>query len=232
MSPVCAPAVPVTAWQPGDDSLRPLSELEYAARRRLDTAFDQAFAGYPEGVRIHPLVVRGEPGHVLVAAADRPDDLLVVGAGGHRRFGSVLHGSVARYCKMHAGCRVVVASPSQLLENLALAARSGSPLPFLAGDRGTAVGCVALRQHDDESCEMKRMYVDDAGRGRGVGRALGEAVIQRARDLGYSAMVLDTSVEQHEAIGLYRSLGFQPVEPYYDVPERMRGWLSFFRLAL
>ncbi|WP_354638147.1 universal stress protein [Kitasatospora camelliae] len=131
--------VPVTAWQPSrDDSLRPLSELEYAARRRLDTAFDQAFAGYPEGIRIHPLVVRGEPGHVLVAAADRPDDLLVVGAGGHRRLGQMLHGSVARYCRMHAGCRVVVASPSQLLENLALAARSGSPLPFLAGDRGIA----------------------------------------------------------------------------------------------
>jgi putative acetyltransferase len=103
---------------------------------------------------------------------------------------------------------------------------------LLARGNGTALGCVALRQLGDESCEMKRMYVDDAGRGQGVGRALGEAVVQRGRDLGYSEMYLDTSVEQHEAIGLYRSLGFQEVEPYHVVPDEMRGWLVFFRLDL
>jgi GNAT superfamily N-acetyltransferase len=103
---------------------------------------------------------------------------------------------------------------------------------MLAWHRGDALGCVALRQLDDESCEMKRMYVGDAGRGRGIGRALAEAVIQRARDLGYPAMYLDTSIEQHEAIGLYRSLGFTEVEPYYDVPSAMREWLVFFRLDL
>jgi putative acetyltransferase len=111
------------------------------------------------------------------------------------------------------------------------AAAEGGAL-LLAADHGAALGCVALRQLDDQSCEMKRMYVDDAGRGRGVGRALGEAVVQRARDLGYSAMYLDTSVEQHEAIGLYRSLGFESCEPYHEVPDAMRGWLLFFRMGL
>jgi putative acetyltransferase len=111
------------------------------------------------------------------------------------------------------------------------AATEGGAL-LLARGNGTALGCVALRQLGDESCEMKRMYVDDAGRGQGVGRALGEAVVQRGRDLGYSEMYLDTSVEQHEAIGLYRSLGFQEVEPYHVVPDEMRGWLVFFRLDL
>ena len=111
------------------------------------------------------------------------------------------------------------------------AATEGGAL-MLATLGGRPVGCVAVRQLDDESCEMKRMYVDDAGRGQGVGRALGEALIQRARDLGYTAMYLDTSVEQHEAIGLYRSLGFAQVEPYYGVPEALRQWLVFFRLAL
>ena len=72
------------------------------------------------------------------------------------------------------------------------AAQEGGAL-LLATLDGAAVGCVALRQFDDESAEMKRMYVDDGGRGHGVGRALGEAVIQRARDLDYSAMYLDTS---------------------------------------
>ena len=66
----------------------------------------------------------------------------------------------------------------------------------------------------------------------GVGRTLGDAVIQRARDLDYSAINLDTSIEQHEAIALYRSLGFEEVEPYYAVPDVMRDWLLFFRLDL
>ena len=103
---------------------------------------------------------------------------------------------------------------------------------LLARDHGRTLGCVALRQLGDDSCEMKRMYVDDAGRGRGVGRVLGEAVVERARDLEYDAMYLDTSVEQHEAIGLYRSLGFEECEPYHAVPDAMRGWLVFFRLGL
>ena len=76
------------------------------------------------------------------------------------------------------------------------------------------------------------MYVDDTGRGQGLGRALGEAVIQRARDLGHSAIHLDTSIEQREAIALYRSLGFEEVDPYYAVPDAMRDWLVFFRLDL
>jgi GNAT superfamily N-acetyltransferase len=111
------------------------------------------------------------------------------------------------------------------------AATEGGAL-LLATLEGNAVGCVALRRLDDESCEMKRMYVGDSGRGQGVGRTLGDAVIQRARDLEYSAINLDTSIEQHEAIALYRSLGFEEVEPYYAVPDAMRDWLLFFRLDL
>lgn len=113
----------------------------------------------------------------------------------------------------------------------AYAATEGGAL-LLATVDGRPAGCVALRLLDEESAEMKRMYVDDAGRGHGVGRALGEAVVQRARDLGYAAVRLDTSVEQHEAIGLYRSLGFQQVEAYHPVPDALRDWLVFFELVL
>ena len=45
-------------------------------------------------------------------------------------------------------------------------------------------------------------------------------------------MYLDTSSRQTEAISLYRGLGFEEVDPNYDVPEAMRGWLVFFRMEL
>ena len=103
---------------------------------------------------------------------------------------------------------------------------------LLAWLDGAAVGCGAVRRIDERACEMKRMYVEDAGRGRGVGRALAEAVLAAARALGYTEMYLDTSIGQREAIGLYRSLGFVDVEPYYDVDAVLRDWLVFLRLRL
>ncbi len=99
-------------------------------------------------------------------------------------------------------------------------------------DAGLALGCVALKRVDDVTCEMKRMFVPPMARGRGSGRALAIAVLDRAREAGYTRMYLDTSIRQTEAIALYRDLGFEEVEPYYDVPDAMLGWLTFFRLDL
>lgn len=95
-----------------------------------------------------------------------------------------------------------------------------------------AVGCVAMRRLGPGSCEMKRMFVEDAGRGRGVGRALGETVVETAHSAGHGQMLLDTSIDQHEAIRLYLGLGFAEAEPYYDVDPALRRWLRFFRLEL
>jgi len=126
--------VPVIAWSDADNKhLRPLSELEHTARKRLDTVFEQAFGGYPHDIVIHPLVVRSEPGRALVAAADRASDLLVLGSGHRGRLQHALHGSVARYCRSHAVCEVLVVSPSALLESMELTVRSGAPMPFLTG---------------------------------------------------------------------------------------------------
>jgi ribosomal protein S18 acetylase RimI-like enzyme len=99
-------------------------------------------------------------------------------------------------------------------------------------EKDLAVGCVAFQRLGDHSCEMKRMFVPPTARGRGVGRALAVALLELARAAGYREMYLDTSVRQVEAIALYRDLGFEEVEPYYDVPEAMAGWLEFFRVEL
>jgi GNAT superfamily N-acetyltransferase len=85
---------------------------------------------------------------------------------------------------------------------------------LLALEAGQAVGCVALRRLDDETCEMKR----PGSRGRGAGRLLALAIIDEARKLGCNKMRLDTLPSMREAIALYESLGFKRTEPYYCNP--------------
>jgi len=103
---------------------------------------------------------------------------------------------------------------------------------LLATLDGERAGCVALHRIDATTCEMKRMFVRPDMHGRGIGRALADTILGEARRLGYSSMVLDTSVRQKEAQSLYRRLGFEPTEPYYDMPDDVRDWLVFMRRDL
>lgn len=85
---------------------------------------------------------------------------------------------------------------------------------LVAYERGAAVGVVALRPIDGSVCEMKRMYVRPGFRGQGVGRKLSDRLIEKAVQLGYSKMRLDTLSEMDAARSLYRSLGFREIPPY------------------
>ena len=89
---------------------------------------------------------------------------------------------------------------------------------LIARDGEAAAGCVALRQLDAGSGEMKRMYVRDAYRGSGLGRRLALAVIEEARRRKYGRVVLDTLPKLAPAIALYRNLGFRETGPYLASP--------------
>lgn len=87
----------------------------------------------------------------------------------------------------------------------------------------TPLGCVAVRPLSDEgkgqACEMKRLYVSPEARGMGLGKALIAAIVQRAKELGYKEMRLDTLPSRMQgAIQLYTRAGFVETHPYYETP--------------
>ena len=103
---------------------------------------------------------------------------------------------------------------------------------LLAYVDGKPAGCVALRDLGGGACEMKRMFVPETFRGRGVGRALADRIIAEGKDAGYRTMRLDTSRHQDEAMRLYEMAGFRRIPPYYDLADDVKDWLVFFELTL
>jgi ribosomal protein S18 acetylase RimI-like enzyme len=94
---------------------------------------------------------------------------------------------------------------------------------------GEAIGCVALRKLEQDTCEMKRLYVRPEFRGKGAARNLVEGLIGEARSIGYRRMVLDTLPSMEAAHKLYRTLGFREIPPY---PKNPIPGALFFELAL
>ncbi len=85
---------------------------------------------------------------------------------------------------------------------------------YLALLDGDPVGCVALQRFDAESAEVKRMFVEERARRRGVGRALLARLQQDARSAGYRRLRLGTIEEMAAARQLYAELGFVPIPDY------------------
>ncbi|OJJ20604.1 GNAT family N-acetyltransferase [marine bacterium AO1-C] len=85
---------------------------------------------------------------------------------------------------------------------------------ILCYDRQEAVGCVAIRKIDDQIAELKRFYVHPQYRGLKIGKQLLELAIDKAKELDYTFIRLDSAPEQSKAQGLYKAFGFYEIAPY------------------
>lgn len=110
------------------------------------------------------------------------------------------------------------------------AAPDGALLVARLNDK--VVGCVMLQRIDERTCEMKRMFVGNEGRGLGLGRRLAQEIVQTAAEMGYASMRLDTGRNHDEALSLYRSLGFREIAPYYEAPPELHDHLIFMEKPL
>lgn len=107
------------------------------------------------------------------------------------------------------------------------------PLVLLALDAdGTPLGHAALRRLDageGVQWELKRLITLPAGRGRGVGTLLIDAVETAARSHGAERIVLQTGDRQPEAIALYEKLGYRPIPAYAPYTGAIQEGLYFAR---
>jgi len=96
--------------------------------------------------------------------------------------------------------------------------RPPTGLFLLASLAGEPIGCGALKFHDDEPTEIKRMWVAESARGLGVGRKLLGELEEQAVRHGARAVRLETNKTLAEAISLYRSAGYAEIPRFNDEP--------------
>lgn len=81
---------------------------------------------------------------------------------------------------------------------------------------GDPAGCIALRRFDEESSEMKRLYLRPEFRGLGLGYKLAKKVMEDSVAENYKYVLLDTLPSMTRAHNIYQKLGFVEIAAYYN----------------
>jgi putative acetyltransferase len=89
----------------------------------------------------------------------------------------------------------------------------GGTFFVLETEDGSIIGAYGLYPIDEHTCELRKMYLHKAHRGKGLGKFLLEDAIAKARQLGFERMILETASVLKEAITLYKSYGFMEFTP-------------------
>lgn len=85
---------------------------------------------------------------------------------------------------------------------------------LLAFEDEEAVGCGAFKAFNDETVEIKRMFVPDEQRGKGIASKVLKELEAWALELGYTTCILETGKRQPEAIALYKKNGYELIPNY------------------
>jgi GNAT superfamily N-acetyltransferase len=110
------------------------------------------------------------------------------------------------YVQRYGGRDAAVVDPAEF--------RAPRGLLLVAEVDGVPAGCGAWRALPTGEAEIKRVYVEPAFRRRGIAQLVVAALEDGAAGAGHAAMVLNTGLEQPEALALYAELGYRPVPGY------------------
>lgn len=167
---------------------------------------------------------------INIRPATTPDDLAIV-----RQMGWDYRAHVAAVSTIEAELMETfypVPKYTALMDNLAEIHARPSGIILLAELNGVPVGCGMTHALEDNTAEIKRLYVSDAARGHGIAKKLMLALMDQARTDGYTRVLLDTSKNLRPARALYAKLGFAERGPYQEIPETALPHLVFFEARL
>jgi putative acetyltransferase len=85
---------------------------------------------------------------------------------------------------------------------------------IVAYENTLPIGCGAIKKYDEETAEVKRMFVMPEHRGKGIAAKILSALEEWASELGYQYCILETGQKQPEAIALYKKSGYQLIPNY------------------
>ena len=91
----------------------------------------------------------------------------------------------------------------------------GGTFFVLETEDSSIIGAYGLYPVDNQTCELRKMYLHEAYRGKGLGKFLLEDALSKARQLGFERMILETASVLKEAIALYKSYGFVEYNPQH-----------------
>ena len=75
------------------------------------------------------------------------------------------------------------------------------------------VGSYGIYRISNNQCELRKMYLDPAHQGKGLGRLMMMDAVEKARELGYTTMILETNRKLQKAMNLYKKFGFKDYSP-------------------
>ena len=188
-----------------DDVRRAMQELLVEAQANLW----EALAGFEQQLQQQPL--RSRVAEARAAREAAPVQLRDFQVGDQPAFRHLNTEWITRYFTLEAADLKVLNHPEASI------LQPGGCI-LLAEIDGQAVGTCALLHMADGGYELAKMAVSPAAQGQQIGYLLGQAAVQRARDLGGRRVYLESNTKLEAALGLYRKLGFETVPQLLPSP--------------